>query len=45
MDMRGKVQIDIFGPDTLDVINARIARDAAAVDLLAELSRTFYFEH
>ena len=37
MDMRGKVQIDIFGPDTLDVINARIVRDAAAVDLLADV--------
>ena len=37
MDQRGKVQIEVFGPDTLDQINARIEGDAAdagfAVDI------------
>ncbi|NKB96925.1 MAG: type II 3-dehydroquinate dehydratase [Pseudomonadales bacterium] len=37
MDVRGKVQVEIFGPDTLDEINARIAQDAAAVDLAVEV--------
>jgi 3-dehydroquinate dehydratase-2 len=33
MDQRGKVQIEIFGPDTLDQINARIEADALACGL------------
>lgn len=37
MDQRGKVQIEIFGPDTLDEINARIEADAAACGLEVEL--------
>ncbi len=37
MDVRGKVQVEIFGPDTLDAINARITRAAAAVELSVEI--------
>lgn len=37
MDQRGKVQIEIFGPETLDEINARIAEDAAAAGLEVEI--------
>ena len=33
MDQRGKVQIEVFGPDTLDQINARIEADASACGL------------
>ena len=37
MDQRGKVQVEIFGPETLDEINARIANDAAACGLEVEI--------
>lgn len=37
MDQRGKVQVEIFGPETLDEINARIAADAAACGLEVEV--------
>lgn len=31
MDRRGKEQVEVFGPETLDEINARIQADAAAL--------------
>ena len=37
MDQRGKVQVEIFGPETLDEINARIAADAAECGLEIEV--------
>ncbi len=33
MDMRGKVQVEIFGPDTLEEINTRIEREASELGL------------
>ena len=36
MDQRGRVQVEIFGPETLDEINARIAQDASACGLEVE---------
>ena len=37
MDQRGKVQIEVFGPDTLDQINARIEADAAEAGFQVEI--------
>ena len=37
MDQRGKVQIEIFGPDTLDQINSRIEEEARAAGLAVEI--------
>ena len=40
MDQRGKVQIEVFGPETLAEINARISADAAALGLEVEIMQS-----
>ena len=37
MDKRGIEQVEIFGPETLDEINARIEKDAAALDVSVQI--------
>lgn len=37
MELRGTVQIDVFGPDTLQEINVRIEADAARLGLDVEI--------
>ncbi len=37
MDQRGKVQVEIFGPETLDEINAQIEEHAARLGLDVEI--------
>ena len=40
MELRGKVDVEIFGPDTLEEINGRIERDAAALRVAVEIRQT-----
>ena len=37
MDLRGKTQVEIFGPETLDEINAQISQQAKALGLAVEI--------
>ncbi len=37
MELRGKVQLDVFGPETLEEINARIETEAAVLGLEVEI--------
>ena len=40
MDMRGKAQVDIFGPETLEEINAQILGHARALGIEVEIFQT-----
>lgn len=40
MDQRGKVQVEVFGPETLDEINARIETDAAGLGIEVEIRQS-----
>ena len=40
MDLRGKTDVEIFGPETLPEINARIAADAAALGVAMEIRQS-----
>lgn len=37
MELRGKVQVEVFGPDTLEEINARIEADAIELGLAVKI--------
>ena len=40
MDLRGKADVEIFGPETLPEINARIEADAAALDVAVDVRQS-----
>ncbi len=40
MELRGKVDVDIFGPQTLDEINARIEADARLLGIAVDVRHT-----
>jgi 3-dehydroquinate dehydratase-2 len=40
MELRGKADVEIFGPETLAEINARIEADAAALDVAVEIRQS-----
>ena len=40
MELRGRADVEIFGPETLDEINARVEADALALGVTVEISQT-----
>lgn len=40
MELRGRTDVEIFGPETLDEINARIEADALALGVTVEVCQT-----
>ncbi|TNF81162.1 MAG: type II 3-dehydroquinate dehydratase [Gammaproteobacteria bacterium] len=40
MELRGKVDVEIFGPETLDEINARIEADANALGVAVDIRQS-----